>query len=346
METTTTTGTGTYTLGGAVTGYQAFSVLATGKTVCYAAFAVDVNGTPTGDWEVGQGTYTLSGTTLTRTVWASSNANAAVNWGAGTKRVTLSLSSKVIVPQNNCTYGTMLAAVSAPVVWGSNLASGHNDLYTVPTGRRAYVSAVYGYNGNGSAGTYFTERKVASTYYRAGVTTLSIAAGASASSSDRAGTFNDVMLEAGESLSVNCSVANFNIIAAVIEFDATSPLKQGYKLGLSTGDNTLYTCPAGKVAMLVGLSARGLVMPVSTASADVQVHDGSTRNYVLYFVPSGGSPGTSNKVRDFGNPGSAPRSSGNAGNGAVLVAGDTVVLNIDGGAAAQSAWIYVLELDA
>ena len=78
-ETTTTTSTGTYTLGGAQVGYQAFSVVGDGNTTYYTV----TDGT---DWEVGIGTYTLSGTTLSRdTILASSNSGNAVNWGAGTK---------------------------------------------------------------------------------------------------------------------------------------------------------------------------------------------------------------------------------------------------------------------
>lgn len=80
-ETTTTTSTGTYTLAGAVVGYQAFSVIGNGNTTYYAV----TNGT---DWEVGIGTYTLSGTTLSRdTILESSNSGNAVNWGAGVKDI-------------------------------------------------------------------------------------------------------------------------------------------------------------------------------------------------------------------------------------------------------------------
>lgn len=80
-ETTTTTGTGIYTLAGAVTGYQSFSVVGDGNTTYYTV-------TDDTNWEVGIGTYTASGTTLSRdTILESSNAGSAVNWGAGSKDV-------------------------------------------------------------------------------------------------------------------------------------------------------------------------------------------------------------------------------------------------------------------
>lgn len=81
QETTTTTGTGTVTLAGATTGYQSFAVIGNGNTTFYTI--ADQGGA---NWEVGIGTYTSSGTTLSRdTVLASSNGGALVNFTAGTK---------------------------------------------------------------------------------------------------------------------------------------------------------------------------------------------------------------------------------------------------------------------
>jgi hypothetical protein len=83
QETTTTTGTGTLTLGGAVTGYQAFTAIGNANTTYYAIYASGGS-----EWEVGIGTYTASGTTLSRdTVLSSSNSGSLVNFSAGTKNV-------------------------------------------------------------------------------------------------------------------------------------------------------------------------------------------------------------------------------------------------------------------
>jgi hypothetical protein len=79
--TSTTVGTGTFTLDSAVAGFQDFSVIGDGNTTYY----VIANGT---DWEVGLGTYTASGTTLSRdSILESSNSGSAVDWGAGIKNV-------------------------------------------------------------------------------------------------------------------------------------------------------------------------------------------------------------------------------------------------------------------
>lgn len=86
QETTVTTGTGTITLAGAVTGFQTFAVVGNGNTTYYTL----VSGS---NWESGIGTYSTSGPTLARTtILASSNAGSPITL-SGTSSVFLTAPS-------------------------------------------------------------------------------------------------------------------------------------------------------------------------------------------------------------------------------------------------------------
>lgn len=75
QQTGTANTTVSFTLSGAVTGYQSFAVVGNTNTTYYGATDT------TGNWEVGIGTYTTVGTLLTRTtILSSSNAGAAVTF--------------------------------------------------------------------------------------------------------------------------------------------------------------------------------------------------------------------------------------------------------------------------
>jgi len=84
-ETTTTTGTGAVTLAGASTGFQSFAIVGNTNTTYYT-----IAGQTGNEWEVGIGTYSTTGPTLTRTtVLANSSATqpSALSFSAGTKDV-------------------------------------------------------------------------------------------------------------------------------------------------------------------------------------------------------------------------------------------------------------------
>jgi hypothetical protein len=141
-ESSTTTGTGTLTLGGAASGFQSFAVIGNRNTTYYAI--VD---SASGDFEVGIGTYTSSGTTLSRdTVLESSNAGALVDFAAGSKDVF------VTYPAERSVVGGMgYIENAATVTQSSTINAGNNAIsagpvtiasgvsITVPSGSRYVV---------------------------------------------------------------------------------------------------------------------------------------------------------------------------------------------------------------
>jgi len=95
QETSTANTTVSFTLVGAVTGFQSFSVVGNTNTTYYSA--TDAGGR----WEVGLGTYSTTGPTLTRTtILSSSNSNAAVSTFSGTVNVFVTYPSSQIQPQS------------------------------------------------------------------------------------------------------------------------------------------------------------------------------------------------------------------------------------------------------
>jgi hypothetical protein len=124
-ETSTTTGTGTLTLAGAVTGFETFSsAIGNANTTYYA-----IVNTTDGEFEVGLGTVG-AGTLARTTIISSSNSDSAVDFAAGTKNVfvTLPASKSVILDSSGnivANNGSNLTALNA-----TQLTSG-----TVPDAR-------------------------------------------------------------------------------------------------------------------------------------------------------------------------------------------------------------------
>ena len=123
--TSTTTGTGTFTLGSAVAGFQDFSAIGNGNTTYYAI----VGGA---EWEVGLGTYTSSGTTLSRDTVLASSTGSKVSFSAGTKNVfvTYPATESVYQDANNDAFAPQFAASNGLNVNNGTIGSS----YTFPTG--------------------------------------------------------------------------------------------------------------------------------------------------------------------------------------------------------------------
>jgi hypothetical protein len=154
-ETSTTTGTGSFTLAGAVTGFETFSSAIGNTNTTYYAIVNTTNG----EFEVGLGTVG-AGTLSRDTIISSSNSDAAVDFAAGTKNVfcTLPASKSVILDASGnivANNGSNLTALNAtqltsgtvpdaafpatlPAISGANLTNldaSNLDSGTVPDAR-------------------------------------------------------------------------------------------------------------------------------------------------------------------------------------------------------------------
>jgi hypothetical protein len=90
-QTSTTTGSGTFTLDGSVTGFQSFSAIGNGNTTYYTI-------TLDSQWEVGIGTYSAG--TLTRDTVISSSTGSIIAFAAGAKDVFVTYPAEKSVNQD------------------------------------------------------------------------------------------------------------------------------------------------------------------------------------------------------------------------------------------------------
>lgn len=151
LQVVTPVATTSFTLGAAVVGFRGVAAIpgiVTNDTIKYSAWGVDANGTPTGDWENGVGTYNSTTGTLARTtIVSSSNANAAVTFTATTVYLANSLIASHTVVEDDAGKVTLEAATTtrAPL----NLPQGtaptapaNGDIWTTAAGFFARIGGV------------------------------------------------------------------------------------------------------------------------------------------------------------------------------------------------------------
>tara|TARA_A100001388_G_scaffold100270_1_gene73150 strand:+ start:267 stop:1988 length:1722 start_codon:yes stop_codon:yes gene_type:complete len=146
-ETTTTTGTGTFTLGGAVTGFETFGTGVGNSNTTY--YAVTLPGST--EFEVGLGTLSSDSSTIARTtIISSSNSDSAVNFSAGTKTIfcTIPASKSVLLSDVGAstlnlssadTHAGRYGSSSSPIIIKVTVAS----------------KSAHPYQGDGSGNAYY-----------------------------------------------------------------------------------------------------------------------------------------------------------------------------------------------
>lgn len=164
-ENTNTLGTGAVTLTGTSTGYQAFSVIGNANTTYYAIVSQVAN-----EWEVGIGTYTLAGTSLSRdTVLSSSNSGSLVSFTAGNKDVF------VTYPAGRSVYAdsTSIVANNAAI---APVSSGGTGLSTLTANYIPYGNGTGAFSNTANLSYNGTALRVGSAALLAGTTNPVIAA--------------------------------------------------------------------------------------------------------------------------------------------------------------------------
>ena len=132
QETCTAPGTGSVSLLGAATGYQAFSAAIGNGNTCYYCIA-DQSGA---NWEVGLGTYSSTGNSLARTTPLSGSAATPVNFSSGTQNVF------VTYPAEIAAYASNNSSQVSGQILTSNGAGTAPSWQTSTAAAKGYVNAM------------------------------------------------------------------------------------------------------------------------------------------------------------------------------------------------------------
>lgn len=262
-ETSTTTGSGVFTLAGAASGFQSFAAIGNTNTTFYC-----IAGQGTSEWEVGIGTYATSGTTLTRTtVLSNSSATqpSALSFAAGTKDVFVTYPSEKSV---NLDASGNATALGTPVAFTGTNITGTATAFTasnVTTNANLTGEAT----SSGSNAVTLTNSAVIGKV----ITGYVSGAGAVAAT--------DTLLQAIQKLNGNTAAV---VGGAALSNDTTTatsvfPLFADATTGTPTtiftsNSKLLYKPSTGELSVTAPIAANGLVINATTVAANYTIAAG------------------------------------------------------------------------
>lgn len=305
---TATTGTGTITLGSAATGFISFATagIADGDVVTYAI--EDGN-----NREIGRGTYTASGTTLTRSVLKSTNAGSAINLsGSAQVFITNAAEDHIAGPSASVdnelvlfsgTGGATLKRASS-----TGILKATSGVIGTATASTDYAPATSGsaiLKGNGSGGF---SSAAAGTDYAAATSGSSILKGNGSGGFSSAAAGTDYCGATSGSSVLKGSSGNTTAATAGTDYmkpDTTSVVSAGFTLtpaniGTFTSTQGTTVTPANGNYQYVSLSGSftwTLTAPASDCAVDILVSLGASGSGVTvafsgFKTPGSGAAGT------------------------------------------------------
>lgn len=216
-------------------------------------------------------------------------------------------------------------------IWVTSLASGDNTIYTCPNGYRMIsASASLGTTNLTTANIYPTVLTNGS-YYRLDVSRTVVT-----NNSGQIQFPRFFAVEPGEAVGVHCDVAGVHglFVCTLIPTNIVVFTPRVYNL--SSGDNTIYTCPSG-------FNAAPIDRPVVSNSGMFNLYNnsGSQRAYKVYLVPPASSPSPDNVLLENKTVSDNTLFSSNMSL-TTVPSGYSVVVNSDSGTAGQQCWLNCL----
>lgn len=247
----------------------------------------------------------------------------------------------VEIPKSLLTGGTSTLPVIrslkvAQIIRQVTSGAGDLSLYTVPAGKRATIM-LSALNLNGATLTYILKMTI-------GASTFQI--GASATLANNANSTLAIALnsypigEAGDVFVINVDKSGVNLFGYILTWDDSEGMKSARLVTPASGDNVVYTCPTGKVAIVFNASNAG------NAPFRLYNNSGGTRTYKWNNVPNAGSAAAANQLVASKTIITASNSN-DVAEPCALAAGDFISINVDANATASIAVLEnVMEIDA